>query len=136
MNVIDKARELGKMIQADERYAAYCKAKDANDKDEALQQMINEFNMKRVELNAEMSKDNRSAERLTALDTEIKDLYGAIMSNENMAAYNEAKDAMDDMLNRINMVITYSANGEDPETCPTEPEHSCSGSCSSCGGCH
>ncbi|MCM1329500.1 MAG: YlbF family regulator [Ruminococcus sp.] len=134
MNVIDKARELGKMIQEDERYAAYCKAKEANDGDEKLQQMIGEFQNKRMELNVEMSKDDRSAERLTALDNEIKSLYGEIMANENMNAYNEAKNAMDDMLSRINMVITYSANGEDPMTCPTE-QQSCSGSCSTCGGC-
>ena len=77
MNVIDKARELGKMIQADERYAAYCKAKEANDNDSALQQLINEFQMKRIEVNAEMGKENRSAEKLTALDDEIKNLYAA-----------------------------------------------------------
>ncbi len=136
MNVIDKARELGKMIQADERYAVYCKAKEANDNDSALQQLINEFQMKRIELNAEMGKEDRSAEKLTALDNEIKSLYGTIMANPNMAAYNEAKNAMDTMLSQINMVITYSANGEDPETCPTEEPHSCGGSCSTCGGCH
>lgn len=136
MNVIDKARELGKMIQEDERYVAYCKAKEANDNDSALQQLINEFQMKRIELNAEMGKEDRSAEKLTALDDEIKNLYGTIMSNPNMAAYNDAKNAMDIMLNQINMVITYSANGEDPATCPTEEPHSCGGSCSTCGGCH
>lgn len=134
MNVIDKARELGKMIQEDERYTAYYKAKETNDKDEALQQMIGEFQEKRTQLNIEMSKDDRSAERLTALDDEIKSLYGRIMSNENMAAYNDAKNAMDDLLSRINTIIAYSANGEDPMTCPTE-QQSCGGSCSTCGGC-
>ena len=135
MNVIEKARELGQLIQADERYAVYCRAKEANDKDEALQQLIGEFQNKRIELNTEMSKDNRSAERLTALDDEIKSLYGTIMANENMAAYNEAKNAMDDMLGQINMIITCSANGEDPMTCPTEIS-GCGGSCATCGGCH
>ena len=119
MNVIDKARELGQLIQADERYAEYCKAKEANDKDEDLQKLIGEFQTKRVELNTEMSKDDRSAERLTALDDEIKSLYGTIMSNKNMAAYTEAKNAMEHMLGQINMIITCS-----------------SGSCESCGGCH
>ncbi len=136
MNVIDKARELGKMIQEYERYAAYVKAKEANDGDSELQQMINEFQMKRVELNAEMAKDDRSAERLTALDNEIKSLYGTIMGNKNMLEYNEAKTAMDDLLTQINVIITYSANGEDPMTCPTEEPGGCGGSCSTCGGCH
>ncbi len=106
MNVIDKARELGKMIQADERYAVYIKAKEANDADSELQQMIDEFQKKRLELNVEMSKDDRSAEKLTELDNEIKSLYGTIMANENMAAYNDAKNAMDDLLTQINVIIT------------------------------
>lgn len=135
MTVIDKARELGVLIQQDERYAAYYAAKDANDKDEALQNMISEFNMKRMQLNSEMSKAEKDDAKLAELDGAIKALYADIMANEHMAKYNEAKNAMDSLLGQINMVITYSANGEDPMTCPTE-EHSCSGSCSSCGGCH
>lgn len=136
MNAIDMARELGKLIQQDERYAAYYKAQDVNDKDEALQEMINEFNMKRVKLNTEMSKSDKDSEKLAELDAEIKSLYGNIMANENMAAYNTAKNAMDGLLSQINMIITLSANGEDPETCPSEqPSGGCGGSCSSCSGC-
>lgn len=135
MNVIEMARELGKLIQQDERYAEYYKAKEANDKDEALQNLINEFNMKRVQLNTEMSKPDKDSAKLSELDTEIKSLYGNIMANENMNLFTEAKTAMDGMLSQVNMVITLSANGEDPETCPTEMSSSCSGSCSTCGGC-
>lgn len=137
MNAVEMAREVGKLIQQDERYAAYYKAKEANDKDENLQEMINEFNMKRVQLNSEMSKSDRDSDKLAALDAEIKSLYGNVMANENMNAYNEAKNAMDDLLSQVNMVITLSANGEDPETCPSEqPASSCGGSCSSCSGCN
>lgn len=136
MTVIDKARELGVMIQQDERYAVYYAAKDANDNDETLQNMINEFNMKRMQLNSEMSKEQRDEAKLVELDKAIKNLYSDIMSNENMDNYNKAKNAMDALLNEINMVITFSANGEDPMTCPTTQEHGCGGSCSTCGGCH
>lgn len=137
MNVIEKARELGVLIQKDERYAAYYTAKEANDKDEELQNMINEFNMKRMQLNAEVSKETKDEERLAELDDSIKSLYGTIMANENMINYNKAKSDMDSLLNQINMIITYSANGEDPLTCPCEEVNvSCGGNCSSCGGCH
>lgn len=136
MTVIEKARELGVMIQQDERYAAYYAAKEANDKDEALQNTINEFNMKRLQLNSEMSKEERDEQKLSELDDAIKSIYGEIMANENMSRYNAAKNAMDALLNQINMVITYSANGEDPMTCPVENTSGCSGSCSTCGGCH
>lgn len=136
MTVIEMTRELGKLIQQDERYIAYQNAKAENDKDEELQNMINEFNLKRVQLNTEMSKDEKNNERLVELDGEIKSLYGNIMANKNMDNFNDAKNGMDEMLTQINFIITASANGEDPATCPIEEEHSCGGSCSTCGGCH
>ncbi len=135
MDVIEMARELGKLIQQDKRYSAYQEAKAANDKDDELQRLINDFNLKRVELNTEMSKTDKDTEKLRELDGVIKNMYGEIMVNPSMAAFNVAKNEMDGMLAEINNVITASANGEDPATCPSKPT-GCSGSCSSCGGCH
>jgi len=127
-------RELGKLIQQDERYIAYQAAKEINDKDEDLQRLIGEFNLKRVSLNNEMSKPDRDRELLKKLDTEIKDLYGEIMANENMMHFNTVKNAMDEMMSMVNTIITMSANGEDPATCSAQ--HSCGGDCSGCSGCH
>lgn len=135
MDTISMARELGKLIQADPRYKAYIDAKEKNDKNDELQKLINDFASKRYELNMEMSKTDKDSEVLKALDTSIKDIYGEIMANPDMMAFNAAKNAMDGMLSEINNIITASANGEDPETCPAQPT-GCSGSCSSCGGCH
>ena len=135
MDVIKMARELGKLIQQDQRYDAYQSAKEKNDKDEELQRLIGDFNNKRLELNMEMSKTDKNDDRLKELDGVIKNLYGETMVNPSMAEFNKAKNAMDGMLAEINNVITACANGEDPETCPSQPR-GCSGSCSSCGGCH
>ncbi len=134
MDIIEMTRELGKMLQQDKRYKAYFAAKEMNDRDEDLQALIGEFNLKRVDLNMEMSKDEKNTEKLKDLDTEIKELYGKIMANPNMVAFNDAKNAMDDILSQINNIITMSANGDDPETCGKES--SCGGGCSSCSGCH
>lgn len=135
MDIIKSTRELGKLLQQDERYINYHSAREKNDNDETLQRLIGDFNLKRLDLNTEMSKVDRNSERLTALDNEIKELHAQIMSNENMVAFNNAKNAMDEMLSQINNIITMSANGEDPETCPANPAN-CSGGCSSCSGCH
>lgn len=134
MTIIEMTRELGKMIQADERYLNYQKAKENNDNDSELQELIGNFNLKRIQLNTEMSKEDKDDEKIKQLDGDIKEIYHKVMSNENMVAFNEAKTAMDRMLDQINNIITFSANGEDPETCAAES--SCSGSCASCGGCH
>ena len=47
---------------------------------------------------------------------------------------NTAKAEVDAMLNDINSIIMQCVEGEDPMT--AEPHTGCSGSCSSCSGCH
>ena len=133
-NVIEKTRELGKLIQQDARYKAYVAAREKNDSDPELQKMISEFNDLRTELAGEMAKDDKDAEKLTQLDDDIKNLYGSIMGSELMMEFEAAKAEMDSMLSQINTVITQCANGEDPDTCPVTT--GCIGSCDSCAGCH
>ena len=135
MTIIEKARELGSMIQQDQRYIDYNAAKEKNDKDEELQKMIDEFNTLRMHLNSEMSRPEKSTENIVNYDRDIKELYNRIMDNENMINFTKAQNAMNALLSQINIIITYSANGEDPMTCPAENISGCSGSCATCGGC-
>lgn len=135
MNVIEITRELGKALQSDEKYTAYYAASAAVEADEELQKLIGEYNLCRMQLNTEMSKAEKDSDKIAKINEEFRSIYGRIMGNANMVAYNSAKADMDDLLNKINSIITLCANGEDPATC--EPAtHSCSGSCSTCGGCH
>ncbi|MBE6855817.1 MAG: YlbF family regulator [Ruminococcus sp.] len=134
MDVISMARELGKAIQQDDRYTAYNLAKQANDNDQELQKLIGDFNITRMNINKEMSSENRDDERIKALDEELKSTYAKIMSNKNMIVFNSAQNGYEQMMNDINQIITMCANGEDPDTC--EISHGCSGSCATCGGCH
>lgn len=138
MTVIELTRQLGAALQQDERYLSYLSAKEKNDTDGELQNLIGEFNIVRMKYGQQMQKseDEQNKELMTELDGQMREIYGKIMSNENMNAYNDAKEAMDKLLNSINFIITMAANGEDPMTCPEEQPHSCSGSCASCGGCH
>lgn len=134
MDIIKMTRELGKAIQQDERYAAYMAAKQANDNDEELQKLIGDFNLKRMNINQEMSSPEKSEERLKTLDEELKSIYAQIMGNDGMIAFNTAQNELEQLISDVNQIITMCANGEDPDTC--EIQHGCSGSCSTCGGCH
>lgn len=134
MDIIKMARELGKELQKDERYTAYMIAKTANDNDEELQKMIREFEMKRIAISMESGKLDKDDSKLEKLNAELEKLYSEIMQNENMVNFSVKRDAMDELINEINGIITLCANGEDPDTC--EVNHGCSGDCGSCGGCH
>ena len=134
MNLIKQAREMGKAIQASEEYAKLRKAQEANDNDAELQDLIGKFNLKRMELNNLLAKDEKDEEKLGKMNAELRELYQQVMSNVHMTEYNDAKNAMDMLMNQVNAILVMSVNGEDPDTC--DPTPSCTGSCSTCGGCH
>lgn len=135
MEIIEIVRELGKALQADERYQNMRKAQHESDEDATLQQLIGEFNLKRMAINNEAQKEDRSEETIKRLNDELREVYADIMRNEHMNAYNEAKTEFDALLQRITGIIGLCADGEDPETCDYDPS-ACGGDCSSCGGCH
>ena len=136
MTVIEAARELGKVVQADERYIEYVKAKKVNDEDEKLQNLIGEFNLIRQNLALESDKepDKIDNDKVKELNAKMHAAYNEIMTNENMAMFTMAKQGMDKLMSEINTILTYSVEGEDPATCPSEPpQAACSGECGSCG---
>lgn len=134
MDIIEKARELGKLIQQEESYIALQKAQADADADMELRNLIGDFNMKRMSINNEASKKDKDSDKLALLNSQMREDYSKIMSNKNMIAYNEAKDAFDMVANRVLAIVQQSAEGADPETADYSTS-SCSGSCSTCGGC-
>ena len=118
MDIIELTRELGRALQSDERYIAMVAARQASDEDQALQEAIGEFNLKRMAISNEAQKEERK-----------------IMQNEHMLQYNDAKNEFDALLQQITGIIGLCADGEDPDTCEYDAA-SCGGNCSSCAGCH
>mgnify|MGYP001623486850 CR=1 FL=1 len=133
MDVIAMARQLGKALQQDEGYLRLMVAQQQNDADETIQALIGKFNLARINLNTELNKTDKDQARVTALNEEVRAVYGQIMDNENMAAYNKAKTEFDDTVDFVMQILRGSINGEDPDL--IEKQSGCSGSCSSCSGC-
>ena len=127
MDCIDLFKRAAMALQTDPRYVILDQARKANDKDEELQNLIGEFNLARMDLNNEIGKSE--------LNEKVNSLYGQIMGNEGMVAYNEAKRECENLVNYIDAIINTAMNGGDPMTVQ-EPSASCTGSCSTCGGCH
>ena len=136
MDIIELARELGKAIQQEQAFINLRVACQQSDEDEELQNMIGEFNLKRMAINNEVQKEDRSEETLKKYNDELRAIYAEIMQNPHMAAYNEAKNELDALVQRVTNIITMSADGEDPDSCDCD-SCGCTGSCASCGGgCH
>ena len=138
MSVIELARQLGAEIQKDERYLAFAAAKEANEKDEALNALMGEIQMIQMNYQMEASKETPDSAKMQEFEAEFNAKYEAFMANENMQKYDEARAEVDSMMNYIMQILGLCVNGADPATCEPEEqhEHSCDGSCSSCSGCH
>jgi len=134
MDVISAARELGKAIQADERYTRLTIAQEKNDADKALQDAIGAFNLQRTQLNAEVQKAEKDTERIKELDAELKEMYQKIFENANMKEFTAAKSGMEEMIGHINVIISGSASGQNPDGIDPFASN-CGSGCSSCSGC-
>ena len=75
MELIEMARELGKAIQKEDSYLKLQIAKQQSDEDKELQEMIGQFNLKRMAINNEATKTDRDDEKLQALNTEMREVY-------------------------------------------------------------
>ncbi len=137
MTVIELTRKLGAAIQADERYKAFDEAKKANDNDKELNDLIGKINLVQLNYQQEAAKGDAADESvMEGYGKEFEELYRSVMLNGNMVKFEAAKAAIDDMMNEIMGILALCIDGQDPETCEPAHEHSCSGSCDSCGGCH
>ncbi len=134
MDIIALTRDLGAQVQQCDQYLAYHAAKDAADADQELQNMIGEFNLKKISLSTEIQKEDRDTDKLASLNEEVRSLYSQIMEKPTMAAFNTTKNELDRVLNFMQQILVNAANGEDPYT--VEEEISCGGDCSGCSGCH
>ena len=134
--ILELTKDLAHEIQMDERFVRMQMAQAAADADEDLQKLIGDFNLKRMSLATESSKDDdkKDADKIKTLDEELRALYAQVMENEHMKAFNAAKIGMDEMMNGVSRILTLAAQGVDPDS--ADMESSCSGNCSSCGGCH
>lgn len=133
MDIIELTRTLGAEIQKTEEYKRFMAAKEKNDNDAVLQEQIGDFNLLKMQLDAEHEKEAQDEEKIREINEQIVELYNTIVSGEAMTEFNNAYSEYKALTDKISNILLMCENGEDPATC--EPS-SCSGNCSSCGGCH
>ena len=136
MDIIEMTRELAKKLQQEDAYILLNTTQKAVEEDDALQEAIADFNMKRYELTQEVTKKDRDDEKVDELDKLVRKMYDDITNNEKMVAYNMAQDDFNEMFEYVLHILQMAATGDDPDSIEKPEEGGgCSGDCSSCGGC-
>lgn len=135
MDIIEMTRELARKLQQEDSYILLNTTQKAVEDDEALQEAIADFNMKRYELTQEVTKKDRDDEKIDELDKLVRGMYDDITNNEKMVAYNNAQDDFNEMFEYVLHILQMAATGDDPDSIEKPEAGGCSGDCSSCGGC-
>ena len=133
MDVIELTRQLGAAIQQDERYLKFAAAREENEKDPELLDLMGQIQLIQMNYQREAASENPDSEKMSKYELEFNEAYGKFMENDKMKAYEEARNEIDSMMNYIMQILGLCVNGADPATCEPEEEHNCSGSCSDCG---
>ena len=134
-NVIEAARNLGRVLQSDGRYIKFATALAQNDEDPVLQEIIAKFTEKREVLSA-LAKDGGDEQAITALNEEVHTLYNEIFQNETMARFNTAREELELLMAFVNQIISGSQDGHDPDKIEYQAPGGCGGSCGGCSsGC-
>lgn len=133
------ARQLGAAIQQDKVYLDFQEAMKKNEEDAALNELMGKIKLLQMSYQHEASQETPDEKKLEQYSKEFQGLYEQVIVNENMKAFEEARQAVDEMMNYLTGILALCVNGEDPETCDPHAhvhDHECGGECSSCGGCH
>lgn len=125
MTIIEKANELGELIKASEEMADLRAAEKAQAEDEAAQKLVEEFNLKRMNLARDMQEGKLSQE--DAIKKNNDAFSEMVEKSEVIKTYVEAKKAFDKLISGVNSVINLYIMGD---------QGGCTHDCHTCGGCH
>ena len=125
MTIIEKAHELGEMIKESEEMKALKEAEEAQAADDAAQQLVSDFNIKRMNLAREIQSGKITEEEAIMKNNEA--FSEMVEKSETIKNYVDAKKKFDDMVNSVNSVINVYIMGD---------QGGCTHNCSTCGGCH
>lgn len=125
MTIIEKANELGELIKASEEMAALKAAEKAQAEDEAAQKLVEEFNLKRMNLARDMQAGKLTQEEAIKQNNDA--FSEMVEKSEVIKNYVDAKKAFDKLIAGVNSVINLYIMGD---------QGGCTHDCHTCGGCH
>ena len=125
MTIEELAAELGKKIKEDPRIEAMNKARDEYETNEQLHAYMNEYSAQQEAIQAEAAKDTPDSLLIAKMQGRVDELYKLIINNEIFTRLSDAQEAVNELMENVNNIITFNITGELP---------SCTHNCSSCGG--
>lgn len=128
--IIEKAQELGMLIAESPEKAAADTAVDRMNNDEEAVMLLATYNENRKAATEKLRGKEPTKEELEEYRDYVQAEFDKIAQNKIIADYIEANKAFELLVQQVNAVLSYFITGQEAEG------GSCSGSCSTCSGCH
>lgn len=128
MDILEMAKQIGMELKNSEQLKAANDALAAQEADPKAQELIKEYNLRRMQIAQKMQDENISKEEMLSVRSELAAEFNKLMENENIKNYIEAKREIDALVAQVQDIINFYVSGEE--------SGGCSGGCSSCSGCH
>ena len=124
--IFEKAKELGELILHSDLRKRADEANKALTADETAVDLINGYNDKRQEKLAQFAEKQPTAEEAKEINEYLQSEFNKIAENPVIKEYIEANSEFENVLAQMDQIIKTAISGG----------QGCSGSCSTCGGCH
>lgn len=129
--VMEQAQKLAEAIVDSDIYQRMHKAELQVTKDEAAAQAIDAFIQKRQQVESCLAENNMDHDALAKYGAEMEEAEKELNAIPLVKELQDARKAFTDMMGNVNQLLRLVITGE-----TEEPEHGCTGSCETCGGCH
>ncbi|MGM9646397.1 MAG: YlbF family regulator [Eubacteriales bacterium] len=126
MEIMELATKLGQAVKADPRIAKMNEAKEAYDKDTALQMLVFEYNTQQTALAEEYKKNPIDKKVIEAIEGRLNEIVNEVSANPVYVAASEAQEEVNKLMSEIYAEIEFQITGERP--C-THDCHSCGSDC-------
>jgi len=127
MEILELAAQLGMKIKEDAKVQAYYVANEAYENDEALQELVSEYNVQRMAMEEELEKDEPDSGFVEIIEGRLQEIYDEVVKNPIFLTYQEATQTLNKIMQMVTSEIRFQVTGDRP--CSHDD-------CSECSGCH
>ncbi len=133
--ILELAQKLGNAIAESEEIKTYREMEKIYYEDEAARNAMQEYEDKRAKMTVKAKETGMTPESLKMFQKEMKDAMDKLIQNKTVKEYLDAKSSFNDILTKVNSIISYCVQGEEQDMAAGGTS-SCSGNCSNCSSCH
>lgn len=130
-SIYEQARELAYAVLSTDEGKKVAETRYIFDNNEEARQQLLDYNTYREAVNMRVQEGSISQDELKAEGSKLTEMVAELKKNPVINDMVQAESEFNNVINRVMNIFQSTITGEcDDEEC------GCTGSCSSCGGCH